>query len=118
MARSHTGWYQGYALDSRWELAYLIYCLDHGKQIERNSKGFPYTFNGKEHRYFPDFRVDGKLVEIKGYRTDISDAKIASVDEPIEVLYKEELKPIFEYVTTKTGLTINRLHELYEPQPI
>ena len=27
---------------------------------------FQYSFNGKNHKYFPDFIVDGKYIEIKG----------------------------------------------------
>ena len=52
--------------DSSWELAIWIYAEDHNEAIEREPCSFTYVFNGIEHTYFPDFRYNGKLIEIKG----------------------------------------------------
>ena len=41
------GWYKGYWCDSSWELAWVIYSLEHGVQFTRNTKGFPYVYKGK-----------------------------------------------------------------------
>jgi len=112
--RGKHGWYKGFYLDSTYELAYLIYCQDHTIPIERNTKYFTYTdSNGKFRKYYPDFRVAGKLTEIKGYYVNDLDSKIQSVDEPIDVLFPTDLVEIFEYVENKTKLPINQLHQLY-----
>ena len=44
-----SGWYKGYWCDSSYELAFLIYCLDHEIKIERNREGFEYVFENKKH---------------------------------------------------------------------
>lgn len=54
------------SFDSLPELAVWIYCRDHNIKIIRLPTSFEYSFNGKIHRYFPDFEIDGQLVEIKG----------------------------------------------------
>ena len=58
--------YQNNRFDSSWELAVWIWAKDNGKEIEREPVGLTYTFNEIEHTYFPDFRLSGKLIEIKG----------------------------------------------------
>ena len=59
--------FKGLNFDSSWELAYYIYQKEHNTPIERNvDKFFEYNFLGKKHRYFPDFDIKGKMVEIKG----------------------------------------------------
>jgi hypothetical protein len=55
--------YDGNRFDSSWELAYWVYCKDHGKRICFNE----ITFELEDGSHFtPDFNVDGSLVEIKG----------------------------------------------------
>lgn len=58
--------YDSQAFDSLPELAVWLYCIDNGIEIKRNPCCFDYTFEGKTHRYFPDFKIAGQLVEIKG----------------------------------------------------
>lgn len=59
--------YKGISFDSSWELIYYIYCLDHNISISRNTdKWFDYFYKDERHRYFPDFIVDDKIIEIKG----------------------------------------------------
>ena len=53
--------------DSSWELAYYIYLKDHNIEFEYQPDiKFKYIANEKEHFYFPDFKIDNKLIEIKG----------------------------------------------------
>lgn len=52
--------------DSSWELAFWIYCKDHNISIEHEPLYLTYTVNNKKHRYFPDFKIDNQLIEIKG----------------------------------------------------
>jgi hypothetical protein len=113
--RGKHGWYQNFYLDSNYELAYLIYCLDHNINIERNKTSFTYLDEtNQERKYYPDFRVNGKLTEIKGFYVKDLNAKINSVTEPIDVLFPKDLTQIFEYVENKTNLKINQLYQLYE----
>ena len=57
--------YKDIIFDSSWELCYYIYCVDHNKNIIREPKSIIYYIKDKIHRYYPDFEVDGVLVEIK-----------------------------------------------------
>lgn len=58
--------FEGETFDSSWELAVWIYCKENNISIKREPIKLLYEFNGKVHAYFPDFEIDGKLVEIKG----------------------------------------------------
>lgn len=110
-SRSKHGWYKGYWCDSSYELAFLIYNLEHDIEIERNRKGYEYYYKNKKHKFYPDFRVDGKLVEIKNFRSELTDAKLNSVDEEIKIYYKDTIKPYINYVVDKYG---KKFIELYE----
>jgi len=113
--RGKHGWYKGFYLDSNYELAYLIYCLDHNIKIERNKKAYSYKDPlSNDHKFYPDFRVNGKLTEIKGYYANNLDAKIKAVDEPIDVFFPKDLTNIFQYVENKTNLKISDLYKLYD----
>jgi hypothetical protein len=64
--RGKKGWYRGYWCDSSYELAFVIYTLDHGLagKFERNWESFTYTFRGKVRRWIPDFRwYDGLYIK-------------------------------------------------------
>ena len=113
--RGKHGWYKGFYLDSNYELAYLIYCLDHSIDITRNKKSYTYTDPfGKTKKFYPDFIVNGKITEIKGYYANDLDAKINAVDEPIDVLFSKDLTDVFQYVENKTNLKIFDLYKLYD----
>ena len=54
-----------------------------------------------------------KLIETKGYYSDIVDARTATVqDRPIIVLYEKDLAYAFDWV--KEHYTYNELSDLYE----
>jgi hypothetical protein len=108
------GWYKGYHCDSTYELAYVIYNLDHNIYFERNTTGYPYEVAGEQHLYYPDFRLaDGSLVEIKGRITDIVYIKLDAVkDVPIKLLSKDDLQYAFDYV--KDTYKCKCLEDLYE----
>lgn len=110
--RGKKGWYKGYWCDSTWELAYVIYCLDHGIQIRRNSQGFEYTFEGKLHKYYPDFILeDGSYVEIKGYMSEQNKSKIEQFEQVLVVIDKQNIVTYIDYTITKYG---NSFEDLYE----
>ena len=108
--RGKKGWYKGFFCDSSWELAYVIYCLDHGIKIERNTEKRKYEWNGKIKNYIPDFIVDNKLVEIKGFKTPEWIAKLHA-NPDITVLYESNLQPIINYVIDKYGKDYIKLYE-------
>ena len=60
--------YCGLSFDSIPEFCVFIYCMDAWIPITRNySIGFDYIDNkGNVHKAFPDFIINGKLIEIKG----------------------------------------------------
>lgn len=58
--------YDNEIFDSSYELCFYKYNKDIDVSIERNTDCFTYVYEGQTHRYFPDFKVDGRYVEIKG----------------------------------------------------
>lgn len=112
--RGKKGWYSGFFCDSTYELAYIIYNLDHNIIFKRCNRVYLYEHNGKSFKYFPDFELaDGSLVEIKGYHSEVVDLKTASVtDRPIKVLYENDLQYAFNWVAQ--NYSYKDLSDLYE----
>lgn len=108
--RGKSGRYKGFWCDSSWELAYVIYCLDHKIDIKRNTEKRSYIFEDQIKSYTPDFIVDSKLVEIKGWITPQWEAKL-SQNPDIIVLYEKEMRPILDYVTTNYGKQFINLYD-------
>jgi hypothetical protein len=109
------GFYKGFYCDSTYELVYLVYSLDNGVKIERNTKKYPYTFKGKQHNYIPDFEVGDKYVETKGYHTDLVDVKKASVDDKeVQVLYRKDLQHCFDHIYKVYGIKESNVLSLYD----
>ena len=112
--RGKHGWYKGYWCDSSWELAWVIYNLEHDIKFERNTEGFEYEWNGGKHKYYPDFIVeDGSYMEIKGYTTEQTKIKIASFKSRLVVLNKKEMKPYIDYAENKYGKDFIKLYDGY-----
>lgn len=110
--RGKKGYYKGYWCDSSWELAWVIYNLDHNIYFKRNWKKFEYLFENEIHSYIPDFIInENEYIEIKGFMTDKSKAKIEQFPHKIKIMDKKTLKPIFEYVETKYGKDFIKLYE-------
>lgn len=110
--RGKMGWYKGYYCNSSWELAWLIYQLDHNVKPKRNTEGFDYIFENKYMKFYPDFILNDKeYIEIKGWITNKDKEKIKQFKEPLKVLYKKDLKPVFDYVLEKYGKSYIDLYE-------
>lgn len=107
------GYYKGYWCDSRYELAWIIYHLEHNIPFERNSEKFPYYMDGRKHHYTPDFIKDGIYYEIKGYVDKSVKYKIEQFPKNLTLimLYKDDLKKIFDYVFGKYGNYIENLYD-------
>lgn len=58
--------YDGEYFDSKPEYEFYKKCIEEGKTIIRHPKRLEYLYENKTHYYFPDFEVDGVLIEIKG----------------------------------------------------
>jgi len=112
--KENKGYYKGVYCDSTWELAYVIYNIDHNIPIKRCEKVYEYTYNNKARKYHPDFELeDGTIVEIKGYEYDESlQYKIASVkDVDVKVLRRDDLQYIFDYVVETYGKDFRKMYD-------
>ncbi len=109
--RGKHGWYKGIWCDSSYELAWVIYHLDHNIPFSRNTDSFEYEFNGKTYQYYPDFVLDDKMIEIKGFVNEQTLAKIKSVPNLI-VLMRDDLKKEFDYVVTTYGKDFIKLYNV------
>lgn len=89
-------------LDSSYELSACIILdvwLKHKKvsnwEYNRSTKISYRDHSGKECWYFPDFVVDGKLIEVKGYKSELDELKWRSASDQgfeIDIWYEEDLK--------------------------
>lgn len=110
--RGKQGWYKGYWCDSSWELAYVIYNLEHNIQFIRNKEGFEYEFENKKYKYYPDFILeDGTYVEIKGYLDKRNEIKIKSFDKKLIIIDKKDIKQYINYVVEKYGKDYIKLYD-------
>lgn len=110
---AHYGTYAGFHCDSSYELAVVIYCLEHSIPIVRNTQGFDYEFNGEVHKYYPDFVIKDVYIETKNYWNEQVQSKIDQFPKHLKysILYYEDIKPCIEYCVQKYG---SRFTELYD----
>ena len=74
--------YKGYWCDSSWELAYVIYNLEHNIKFERNKQGFEYEFENKKYKYYPDFILeDGTYVEVDENGKVLKDGRTCTIQK-------------------------------------
>lgn len=112
--RSKSGYYKGVYCGSTYELCWVIYSLDHGDPVSR----FPGSLTSGCVTYFPDFLMEDEktIIEIKGYEEkDKTEAKKRVAEGhgfTVIILYREDLKEIFDYVFSKYGT--NKFYELYD----
>lgn len=115
--RGKNGWYKGIYCDSTWELAFVIYHLDHNLHIERCNTPREYEFNGEKHLYYPDFVTDEGIFEIKGYITEQWKAK-QEQNPDIKVLYKKDIQQYIDYVKNTYTNDIQSLYEYHSKNEI
>jgi len=107
-----SGWYKGFYCDSSWELAFVIYNLDHNIPFKRNKEKFEYIFEGKKRNFIPDFIMgNGEFLEIKGYKTEQWEAKLKQFNKPLIILYEKEIKKYLDYVYKKYGKNFIEVYE-------
>ena len=56
----------GIFFDSLPELDFYNYCILNKIDIERNYDYLEYIYDDKVHRYYPDFKLNGIYIELKG----------------------------------------------------
>ena len=80
--------------------------------FERNWQAFPYTYEGRQRAWIPDFRLtDGTYLEIKGYVSPQAEAKFAAFPHGLIVVRRENMQFVFDYVVQTYGRTFTRLYE-------
>lgn len=111
------GTYKHIHCDSSYELAFVVYCFDHHIVIDRNTIGFKYTFNNKQHTYYPDFLVNDTYIEIKNYCSDRVVAKIQSLPETIKfkILYLKDIQHCIDYCIEAYGKDYTQLYDRNYP---
>lgn len=80
-------------LNGTWEYKYAMWLDENKVQWKRNTDWFPYEYQGKMRKYFPDFRLmdDDKYIEVKGYETDKDRAKWTQFPKTLVVLKRKDL---------------------------
>lgn len=78
------GRYKGIWCDSSYELAWVIFHLDHLTEFKRCTDTFSYSFDGGTFSYIPDFKVHGFWVEIKGFETPSRQIQLHGKSDDIE----------------------------------
>ena len=102
--RGRKGHYKGLYFMSTWELAFIVYSMEHNIEFKRNWEKFEYLDVKENKRYYiPDFIVENTYIEIKGYMTEEVELKINSFKLPLIVIGKKDIKPIIDYVKEKYG---------------
>lgn len=105
------GSYKGIWCDSTYELAFVMYCIDHDIPIHRNTKPYLYKYNGATHRYYPDFIVNNnQIVEIKGFMRDSDYVKVSVVPDLIVILGEQNSKYI-EYALHTYGSDFYKFYD-------
>jgi len=113
--RGKSGIYKGYWCDSSWELAWVIYHLDHKINFKRNRKKFPYVYREVTHNYIPDFVYENEtFVEIKGYMLEKDVAKIDQFEGKLVIFDKENMENMLFYCKKFYG---EDFYKLYDNRP-
>lgn len=103
---SYQGWYKGDFYHSSWELAFAAYHYDHHIPFKRvRFEKFEFKKeNGEDGIYIPDFKYhDNYYIEVKGWVKENDYPKINQFPHRIELIQREEITPILDYVERRYG---------------
>lgn len=113
-----SGWYKGIHCDSSWELVFLIYHFDHNISISRCKEVRKYIdVNGIERKFYPDFVVNGQIIEIKG-KQDINYINKQNYNKDVTFLFKSDMQFYINYVVNKYGSDYIRMYDTKDKNPI
>ena len=115
--RCRYGTYHDIECDSSYELAFVIYCLDHGISIIRNHDYFEYGIENSKHNYFPDFKLGDTYIEIKGYIDNIAIEKYNQVplDKYIILIYGDMMNRFLDYCIDTYGNDFVKMYDENKP---
>lgn len=113
--------YETVYFDSSWELAYYIWLKDNNIEFEYHSGVyFEYKIGNKIKKYYPDFILKDRIIEIKSdyllnnnckYR--IPDEKMVCMKEHnVIIMCKSEMKPFLDYISNKYGRNFLKEHKI------
>lgn len=109
--RGKAGWYKGYHCMSSWELAYVIYNIEHNIDFQQNRQWFQYSYNDEVHRYLPDFIEGDLFVEIKGFYDGKVNAKCDQFPYKLKIIDKDNIGMYIDYATQMYGKDFINLYE-------
>jgi len=109
--RGKHGWYKGYWGCSSWELAWVIYNIEHNIIFSQCNEFFNYYYDNKIHKYKPDFIVTDTYIEIKGFNTPQVEAKISQFTKKIKLIAVPEISKYINYAKNKYGEDFIKLYE-------
>lgn len=89
-------------LDGGWEFIVANYFDKFNITWIKNKKRFRYIYNNKERFYTPDFYLEKEniYIEVKGYETDLDQAKWQQFPEKLDIWKKEKIKEIKKIMET------------------
>jgi len=85
-------------LRSTTELEYARYLDGSRIQWKANRDSFVYSFEEKDHRYYPDFYLidEDCYIEVKGFKTLRDEAKWSQFPHKLKILYGKDIKKLTE----------------------
>jgi hypothetical protein len=113
--------YNGIHFDSSWEIAYYIWLTDNKIKFEyQPDMKFEYEYKNKNYVYIPDFKINNKLIELKGDQFFKEDGTMQNpfdssqnelyefkhqfmLSNHVKILRFNDIKPILAYVESKYG---------------
>jgi len=117
--RSKSGYYKGIYCGSTYELAWLIYSLDHQVGFTR----FEGCLEKDGIKYYPDFLLNDlkTIIEIKGFENQESVDKKTQVAQSLGytviILRKHDLQFAFDYVKQQYGdKKLYTMYDSYKPK--
>lgn len=117
--RGKRGHYKGLYCMSTWELAWVVYQLEHGQKVEQCKEQFEYIMDNEVHHYIPDFIIDGVYYEIKNWHRPDTDFKVNQFpkDKTLILIEGKENEVFISYAKKKYGEKFwENLYEGYEKQ--
>lgn len=105
--KSKRYFYKNLYFDSSIELELYIYCEDYNIPFTYKPDALSYTYEGKIHKYYPDFIINGRYVEVKG--NILLDENNHLIPHPGEIknLSKEDLEYQRNLLKAKEECMIN-----------
>jgi hypothetical protein len=108
-----SGKYRGIVCKNAWELAWVIYQVNNGVQVERNRKYFEYYYEGRRMRYKPAYRLGSgnSYVDIKCMVNKWYKRKVEYFPYGINIIRERGMLRYLDYAITTYGFDIFQLYD-------